>query len=201
MVTPDNLSQVPKIQTYLEERGIYTNLCTQQGKCFGKSKAIFDLTHVPELNSVGAKMIKRKINSKLVVNSVSYLSQLPKVIGAEDYHCWEEAQGNPVIDVGPDGKLRYCNWIDQERNDGPPGEPVENLINGSVSWDEFWSQSKSNTQKLCSGCSWSRRDRGLTPMVEFNSDILKMANQSTFNPKDPKLQNIWAQAQMSVLPL
>lgn len=199
MVNPDNLSQVPQIQTYLEQRGIYTNLCTQQGKCFGKSSAIFDSTHVSQLNNIAIEMIKRKINSKLVVNSVSYLSQLSKLIGAENYHCWEEPDGNSVIDISPDGKLRYCNWIDQNQNEGPPAEPIQNLVDKSILWSEFWSRSKSQTQKLCSGCSWSRRDRGITPMVEFNLDILKTANLPAFNPEDPKLQNIWTQAQMSVL--
>lgn len=128
-----------------------------------------------------------KMDGRYVVNSASYLSQFPRIIGMEDYRCWEE----------PDGKLRYCNWIGREQGGEPPGKHIQDLMNGIVTWDEFWSQSKSTTAILCRGCSWSRRDRGLTQMVEFNSGILREANLATFDPEDPKLQNIWVQAQLS----
>ena len=143
-------------------------------------------------------MIQRKIDSGFVVNSVSFLSQLPQVIGREDYHCWEESEGNPVIDVGSNGNLRYCNWISQQEHDEPPGISIQDIMNETVTWDKFWRQSQEITETLCPGCSWSRRDRGLTPMVEFNPDIFRDANLPNFNPSDPKLQNIWVQAQLSV---
>jgi MoaA/NifB/PqqE/SkfB family radical SAM enzyme len=200
MVNPENLSQVLEIQTYLENRGIYTNLCTQQGKCFGKSEAVFDSTYIPQLRSVGLEMITRKIGGRLVVNSVSYLSQLPNIIGSEDYHCWEEPQGNSVLDIGPDGKVRYCNWINQGQNNTPPGEPIQKLIDKSILWSDFWDRSKTKTSMFCRGCSWSRRDRGVTSMVEFNPDIIVDTNLPNFNPNDINLQNIWVQAQMSVVP-
>ncbi len=196
MVNPENLAQVLEIQTYLEQRGIYTNLCTQQGKCFGKSNSIFKPNDFPQLRQIGVEMISRKISQKMVVNSVSYLSQLPKIIGAENYHCWDESEGNPVLDISPDGKVRYCNWTNQGQDETPPGESIQKLIDKSVLWGDFWSRSKMITSDLCGGCSWSRRDRGIIPMVDFNSDILKNTSLPNFDPEDPKLQNIWVQAQM-----
>lgn len=197
MVNPENLSQVLEIQSYLEKRGINTNLCTQQGKCFGKSSAIFKSDDYVQLKQIGVEMISRKINGRMVVNSVSYLSQIPKIIGLEDYHCWDEPDGNPVLDIGPDGKVRYCNWINQGQDQTPPGESIQKLIDKSILWGDFWSRSKIVTSDLCGGCSWSRRDRGAAPMVEFNPDILKDTSLPDFDPEDPKLQNIWVQAQMS----
>lgn len=196
MVTPENLSSIPEIQAFLETEGIQTNLCTQQGKCFGESTAVFNSAHMLELSRVGTEMIRRKIRQGLVVNSVSYLSQLPGIIGMEDYHCWQEPDGSPVIDVGSDGKFRYCNWIGQNRPEGPPGVNGKKLIDGTISWDEFWLRSKETTAMLCKGCSWSRRDRGIKPMVSFNPNILKESNLPFFDPQELRLQNIWVQAQM-----
>lgn len=194
MVTPKNLSSVLEIQRFLMKRGIFTNLCTQQGKCFGEKEAVFDDSFMPQLKEVGVEMIRRKIGGGLVVNSVAFLSQLSGVIGREDYHCWEESEGNPVIDVGPDGMIRYCSWIGQNLQGGPPGLPAELLIRGEVSWNEFQHRSKEATAKLCGGCSWSRRDR--TPgMVEFNEQIREGRNLPDFDPGDPNLQNFWVKAQ------
>lgn len=109
MVTPENLTIIPTMQDLLENLGIYINLCTKQGKCFGEKEAIFNQDHLQVLNQLGVEMIKRKMDGKLVVNSAAYFSQFPGVIGMEDYHCWEQKYGHPVIDIGPDGKFRYCN--------------------------------------------------------------------------------------------
>jgi MoaA/NifB/PqqE/SkfB family radical SAM enzyme len=199
MITPSSLPRVLEIQKYLEERGVNTNLCTQQVKCFKKDgESVFNETNTPLLTSVAKEMIRRKISGNLVVNSVSYLSRLPSDVGFENYHCWEESDGNPVIDVAPDGMLRHCNWIGQDLRDGPPGIPIENIMNGNFSWENFFRLSKIITKKLCGGCSWSRRDR-MPDMVSFNQEILTGSDLPSFNPRDIKLQNLWVQAQESVL--
>lgn len=194
MVTPKNLSSVLQIQRFLEERAIYTNLCTQQGRCFGEKGAMFDAGFMPQLKEVGAEMIRRKIGGGLVANSAAFLSQLPGVIGMEEYRCWEEPEGNPVIDVGPDGVIRYCSWIGQKLEGGPPGLPAELLIRGEVDWGEFQRRSRETTARLCGGCSWSRRDR-TSGMVQFNEQIREGTNLPDFDPRDPKLQNFWVKAQ------
>ena len=199
MITPDNLPLISDIQTFLQKEEVYTNLCTIQEKCFGKSTAVFNISHLRGLSRVGVEMIRKKIEGKLVANSVSYLSQLPGIVGKEDYRCWEEPNGSPIIDVGPDGKFRYCNWIGQDRLGGPPGVNWQDLRDGITSWDEFWVRSKETTTMLCNGCSWSRRDRGIKPMVGFNPNTLKESNLLPFDPQDLRLQNIWVQAQLSIV--
>ena len=198
MVTPFNLDSIPEMQEFLEKEGIYTNLCTQQGKCFGAKKSIFNKKHIKMLKKVGVEMIKRKINKRLVVNSVAYLSQLSGIIGMEKYHCWEEPYGNPVIDVGSDGTLRFCNWIGQNQKKGVPGISLKQLIDKKMSWAEYWRLSKRTTQKLCTGCSWSRRDR-TENMVSFNPDIFTNSELPNINPQDTRLQNIWVEAQRSIM--
>lgn len=182
MVCPENLNDVLAMQLYLQDRGIYTNLCTQQTKCFGE-EPVFSQNDFSRLEELARKMVARKLKGELVVNSVDYLSQLPGVIGREDYKCWKEKNGSPVIDIGPNGRARFCNWIGQDSLDGPPGIDIGQLMLGEVSWQEFFCQSKAMTSQLCGGCSWSRRDRNTEPMVNTN-------------PSSLELQNIWTQAQL-----
>lgn len=191
MINPGNLQQVPAIQSFLEERNIFTNICTQQMKCFN-DVPVFNKTHLPRLTNIALKMIERKVNGGMVVNSVAYLSQLPGIVGLENYQCWQEPQGSPVLDFAPNGNLRYCNWIGQEGPDGTPSVDITKEIKENQELgSEIWDQSKKITKKLCQGCSWSRRDRNMPPMVEFNQKL------SQLDPTLPKLQNIWFQAQQS----
>lgn len=201
MVSPGNLAQVLEIQTFLEQRGIFTNLCTQQGRCFGSSKSVFGPVHTIKLGEIAAEMISRKIKGKMVANSVSYLSQLAEIISSEQYHCWDEPNGNPVIDVGPEGVFYYCNWIGSKNNGVTLGISFQEIIGGRISLDNFHQKSRQVTQEFCPGCSWSRRDRSLIPMVGFNNKILEARNFPDFDPADPKLQNIWRQAQASLFDL
>ena len=196
MVNPGNINSVLAIQTFLEKRGIFTNICTQQMKCFNRIP-VFDQTHLSQLTKAALELIKRKINRGMVVNSAIYLSQLPGIVGLENYQCWKEPQGSPVLDFAPNGNLRYCNWIGQDGPDGTPSVDIskqikDNLVLGS----EIWEQSKKITKQLCQGCSWSRRDRNIEPIAEFNHEIFN----NEFFQLDPtlfKLQNIWVQAQHS----
>lgn len=198
MVTRESLPRIPQIQNFLEGKGVWTNLCTQQVKCFGKRVAIFNVHHMPELTMVAAEMIRRKIDGKLVVPSIAYLSQLPGVIGKENYKCWEEPKGSPVLDVGPDGKVRFCNWVGQKLEGGPPGVEREELRDGDVTWDEFWARSQETTKMLCGGCSWSRRNRGLPDMVKPNMELLLAQEIPLVDPSETRFQNLWVQAQQSV---
>ncbi|MBI5465483.1 radical SAM protein [Candidatus Gottesmanbacteria bacterium] len=197
MVAPENLSDIFKIQDFLRDNGIFTNLCTIQRLCFGEPGA-FNESHVPGLEDVGAEMIRRKLNGRQVVNSVNYLSQLPTILAFERYKCWEESRGSPVIDVAPSGSFRYCNWIGQSQPGGPPSMDSRGLIEEKIFWDEFWIASRETTKMLCRGCSWSRRDRGITPMIEFNEKIIEKAGLWPFNPLALECQNLWVQAQLSV---
>lgn len=191
MLNPANLSQVLAIQSFLEERDIFTNICTQQMKCF-HAKTVFNQTHLPKLTSVAQELIKRKTNQKKIVNSVPFLSQLPLIVGLEKYHCWQEPQGSPVLDFAPNGHLRYCNWIGADGPANTPSVDITAAIEKNKSIDPtIWAQSKKITQKLCQGCSWSRRDRNMPPMVQFNHQLKKL------DPTLPELQNIWVQAQSS----
>lgn len=191
MLNPANLSQVLSIQSFLEEKGIFTNICTQQMKCF-KAITVFNQTHLPKLTIIAQELVKRKTNQKKIVNSVSYLSQLPSIVGLEKYQCWQEPQGSPVLDFAPNGKLRYCNWIGEDGPANTPSVDITNAIekNKSIA-PKIWAQSKKITSQLCQGCSWSRRDRNMPPMVEFNHKLKKL------DPTLPELQNIWVQAQYS----
>ena len=191
MLNPGNLQQVLAIQSFLEERNIFTNICTQQMKCFNDI-TVFNKTHLPKLTSVALEMVKRKVNKKMVVNSIAYLSQLPGIVGLENYQCWQEPEGSPVLDFAPNGSLRYCNWIGQDGPDGTPSVDITKEIKEKQSLGhEIWEQSKIITKQLCRGCSWSRRDRNMPLMVEFNHKLLQL------DPTLPGLQNIWVQAQQS----
>ena len=190
MVTPESLGEVLDIQESLEGFGIYTNLCTQQVKCFGGKTAIFSEEEMPNLVVVGREMIRRKVEGRRVVNSVAYLSQLPGIIGRESYRCWDEPGGSPVVDVGHDGELRYCNWITRG------GVLINELISGTTSWKEFEMASRVYTQGNCIGCSWSRRDRNLPLMVPYNGSIFVEGDPLRDMVTRPELQNIWVQAQL-----
>jgi len=191
MLNPGNLQQVLAIQSFLEERNIFTNVCTQQMKCFNDIP-VFNETHLPQLTRIALEMIKRKINRKMVVNSVTYLSQLPGIVGLEQYKCWQEPQGSPVLDFAPNGNLRYCNWIGQDGPDGTPSIDITKEIEENKNLSpEIWEQSKKITRQLCQGCSWSRRDRNMPLMVEFNHKLLHL----DITPLE--FQNIWVQAQQS----
>jgi len=191
MINPGNINSVLAIQTFLEERGIFTNICTQQMKCFNRIP-VFNKTHLPQLTNVALELIKRKINKRMIVNSVAYLSQLPGVVGLENYQCWKEPQGSPVLDFAPNGDLRYCNWIGQDGPDGTPAVDITEKIEKNQNLEPgIWKQSKKITKQLCQGCSWSRRDRNIRPMVEFNHKLLQL------DLALPELQNIWVQAQQS----
>jgi hypothetical protein len=127
-----------------------------------------------------------------VVNSVAYLNQLPGIVGLEKYKCWLEPQGSPVLDFAPNGNLRYCNWIGQDGPDGTPSVDLTKEIEENRGLGpKTWKRSKKRTKQLCQGCSWSRRDRNMPPMVEFNHQLLQL------DPTLPELQNIWVQAQQS----
>lgn len=196
MVNSGNINSVLNIQTFLEERGIFTNICTQQMKCFNHTP-VFNKTHLPQLTKVALEMIKRKIKGGIVVNSVIYLSQLPGIIGWEKYQCWKEPQGSPVLDFAPNGNLRFCNWIGQDGPDGTPSVDISQQIKGNlILSSKIWKQSKKITKQLCGGCSWSRRDRNIEPIAKFNHEVF---NNEFFqlDPTLPKLQNIWVQAQQS----
>lgn len=195
MVTPQNLKEILKIQKYLEKEGIFTNLCTIQNFCFGKENP-FRRNHIPILSKIAREFIRRKLNGSLIVNSVNYLSELPNVLAFEKYKCWEEEEHSPVIDIGPYGKFRYCNWITQQSTNRRLEIASEMIIEGKISWKNFWNLSRQTTKKLCKGCSWSRRDRNLPPMVEFNRKIFKKGDFPSLNPLDLKYQNIWVQAQL-----
>lgn len=195
MVCPENIDDVLEMQSYLQDRGIYTNLCIQQTKCFGE-EPIFDYENFPSLKEVALKMINRKLGGGLVVNSVNYLIQFTGVIGLEKYECWNENDGSPVIDIGPNGQVRFCNWIGQNSSDGPPGIDINQLMSGELSWQEFFHQSKEVTSQLCGGCSWSRRDRNIEPMIKIRLSGHQDENLLTLNPSFLKSQNIWTQAQL-----
>jgi len=181
MISPENIADILTMQSYLQERKIYINICTQQTKCFGQSP-VFNQNDFPKLEEIAKELIARKHSGGLVANSTAYLSQLPGVIGLEEYKCWEEKDGSPVIDIGPNGQTRFCNWIGQESKDGPPKIDIKQLMSGEVSWQEFFRQSKEVTSQKCQGCSWSRRDRNIEPMVKINF--------SSFES-----QNLWVKAQ------
>lgn len=205
MVTPTSLPEILEIQSFLEDNGVCTNLCTQQVKCFGATDSVFDASHTPELERVAVGMLRRKNRDRFnsnpsIVNSAAFLSQLPGIIGQEDYRCWEEFKGSPVIDVGSDGSIKYCNWIGQNSEGGTPGIPSEDLMDGRVTLDEFWAQSKETTKVHCRGCSWSRRDRVLPEMVKPNHEILKMAGIDPDELFMSKYKNRWVQAQASLAP-
>lgn len=193
MLHPGNLDEVLKIQEFLEREGVYTNLCTQQTACFGE-KSVFDESHKNQLIEISLEMIRRKIQGGMVVNSVAYLSQLAYRAVKQSYHCWEEPNGSPILDIGPNGAVRFCNWIGNNDPEGPPGINIRRMMSGEISWPEFCGQSKQTTQERCSGCSWSRRDRS-EDMFSPNQQILGRREFQQVNPYAPESQNIWAQAQ------
>ncbi len=97
-----------------------------------------------------------------------------------------------MLDFAPNGKLRYCNWIGQEGPDDTPSVDITKEVKENKDLGpEIWKQSKKITKKLCQGCGWSRRDRNIPSMVEFNHKLLQL------DPNLPELQNIWVQAQYS----
>lgn len=74
------------------------------------------------------------------------------------------------------------------------------MLNGDITWDEYYLESKEVTREKCTGCSWSNGDRGLDPpMVSFNPNILRSGSLPVFDQRDIRMQNIWVQAQMSVM--
>lgn len=198
MITPINLPEIINIQNFLEERGIYINLCTKQRKCFGEKTSVFNDDNKADLQRTATELIKKKIKGKLIANSITYLSQLSDIISAEEYQCWKEPEGSPIIDVAPDGIFRFCNWIGQKSKNGPPGIKSDFLIKGFISWKDYWLKSKAATQRNCKGCSWSRRDRNNEPMVYWNCKLSKIADLKEIDINNVKYKNIWVQSQLLI---
>lgn len=165
MLDKSSIGRVAITQQFLEEQGIWTNICPRQTACIGEKDPLslanaFDEADRGDLEELSCQMLEiMERKGAKIVNSVQYIRQLPDTMGLQKFKCLEREPQTPwSIDVEPDGRLT-CHWLEISGIlQNPEWINIKDVMSGEKRWDDVVDKWRENV-KNCPGCSWSYQDR------------------------------------------